>query len=173
MVSYLIAHAWIEGRDALQLLEDKESLPKQIISAICTSWVCNWTIPCVGAYVDTYTTMTTESHQQWQRSVHIMLGTGCVPIWICYGTTPRTITSPIWKDCMPQQFKVQSHTTYAIAQRDPEPLISVHKWLQVQAQRKADCIKYETPAQRTSREYLEQAQQQQPVPEEDGPRVFE
>ena len=108
MVSYLIAHAWSVGCDALLSVRTRTRLPGDFIEAVRRTWVGNWSIPRVGCYVDPYIVATTTTKRQWYNSAHVMYNRGCVPFWIRYGKRDRSkpfarIDVPLFKKLEPSE----------------------------------------------------------------------
>ena len=110
MVSYLIAHAWSEGRDALLALRSRTRLSIDFIEAVRRSWVANWSVPRVGCYINPYNVPTSSNKHQWHNSAHVMYNRGCVPFWIWYGIRDRSkpldgIHVPLFQELQPSEIE--------------------------------------------------------------------
>ena len=102
----------LKGRPVWQDLTQKgaDPLPLSICNTLRVSWICDFDIRRVGAFVDISNKFIKDASHQWHKDIHDMLRIG-VPIWFRYGThaspdprlLPSSTMNTLHRDYLPRR----------------------------------------------------------------------
>lgn len=111
-VSYLVMKETLKDRPVWQDLTQKgaDPLPLSICNTLRASWICDFDVRRVGAFVDISNKFIPDASYQWHDDIHDMLRIG-VPIWFGYGThaspdqrlKQSSITNTLHRDYQPRR----------------------------------------------------------------------
>lgn len=158
----------------------------EFATAIKNSWVCNWDILRIGAFVDLrYAGCQDEARcTHWFRELEVIAAIPCIPLYILYGTVPGRLVSIPWAQ---RRKPTEAEIDAAIAVYNTRMAVdtsvapwrtgtdrpTVLQWLTMQAQLKEDVLKYESRAKRLRREEREAKERLLLAPTAGGPMVFQ
>lgn len=108
-LSYLLLKESLKGRSTWQELtqERDDPVPLCICNTLRASWVCDFTVPRVGAFIDIGGVLLPDGGRQWHEDIADFQLAG-VPLWFGYahrpvqarGSSPITLTE--WKRHQPR-----------------------------------------------------------------------
>ena len=86
LISYLLMKEMLKGRSTWQDLTElgERPIPLAFCNTIRASWVCDWTVPRVGAFVDIGGKLHPDGGRQWHQDIEDMINAG-IPLWFGYG----------------------------------------------------------------------------------------
>ncbi|KAI0083083.1 hypothetical protein BDY19DRAFT_998870 [Irpex rosettiformis] len=88
-ISFLVMKEMIRKRSTWQeLAEDiKDPVPLSICNTIRASWVCDFEVPRIGAFVDVDGSRLPDGGRQWHEDIVDMINAG-IPLWFGYSHKP-------------------------------------------------------------------------------------
>lgn len=98
-LSYLVLKEEAKGLDTWSdLALHRDPLPLAICNAFRLSWVSDWTVPRVGAFVDIARQILRTGGSHWHQDIRLFLSKGtCVPLWFTF-TSDDGVFQPACED---------------------------------------------------------------------------
>ncbi|KAI0781722.1 hypothetical protein BC629DRAFT_582857 [Irpex lacteus] len=98
-LSYLVLRDEMKGLDTwTELALQRDPLPLAICNAFRLSWISDWTVPRVGAFVDIGRHILPTGGSHWHEDVRLFLSKGtCIPLWFTY-TSADDVFRPTCKE---------------------------------------------------------------------------
>ncbi|KAI0683915.1 hypothetical protein BC835DRAFT_1422801 [Cytidiella melzeri] len=76
-------HVWED------ISQDEHAIPLTMCNVLRTSWICDWSILRIGAFVDITRTFDPNAQCQWHRDIpHIVSLGNSIPLWFAYPSNP-------------------------------------------------------------------------------------
>lgn len=96
LISYLVLRLDSVGTNAWELLcVGEHPLPLPICNCLRMSWLGDWTVPRVGAFVDIGRVLNTSAGSQWHKDIPLFLTKGqCIPLWFAYSEASNGLRLP-------------------------------------------------------------------------------
>ncbi|KAI0685238.1 hypothetical protein BC835DRAFT_1421459 [Cytidiella melzeri] len=89
-LSYLLMKEEVAGTHVWEdISQDEHAIPLTMCNVLRTSWICDWSIPRIGAFVDITRTFDPNAQCQWHRDIpHIVSLGNSIPLWFAYPSNP-------------------------------------------------------------------------------------